>query len=86
VYSLITLSLSSFLPPELAVVVFVVVGGLSALCPASKSYTHQDLCHTPGHESLSLCPDSLSLFLLPMEGLGGLPGKTNSSYRATQFN
>jgi hypothetical protein len=58
VYSLITLSLSqsSFLPPELAVAVVV---GLSALRPASKSYSHQDLCHTPGHESLSV--SSLSL-------------------------
>jgi hypothetical protein len=32
--------------------------------------------------NLSLCVLTLSLFLLPMEVLGGLPGKTNSSYRA----
>ncbi len=34
--------------------------------------------------NLSVCLDSL--FLLPTEGLGGVLGETNSSYRATQFN
>jgi hypothetical protein len=47
-------------------------------------YPPRSVPHSRTWISLSLCPDSR--FLLPMKRLGGLLGKTNSSYRATQFN